>query len=107
MFSTHINLICLKCGMTIKVKAIAIKGDQKNTSAIILIIMADLPFLLSSESKMHSPRIVDINCWGPWAKVINEEKYFKGTGSLNKYLSMIQYTPLGKNMMRKSIPFEQ
>jgi hypothetical protein len=74
----------------ISAKAIEINGDQKNTRAIILTINIDFFFLLNSDNMIHSPSIVEINCWGPCARVIKDEKYFIGTGSLNKYLSIIQ-----------------
>ena len=90
IFSKQNILMCFKYGITINVNAIEIKGDQKNTRAIILNIMTDLLFLFNSDNNRHSPSIVDINCCGPCAKVIKEEKYLIGTGSLNKYLSIIQ-----------------
>jgi hypothetical protein len=74
----------------ISAKAIEINGDQKNTRTIMLIINIDFCFFAISDNIIQRPSIVEINCWGPWARVIKEEKNFNGTGSLNKYLSMIQ-----------------
>lgn len=90
IFSIQNIFIFLYFGTTIRAKAIEINGDQKNTRTIMLIINIDFCLFAISDKIIHSPSIVEISCWGPCARVIKEEKNFNGTGSLNKYLSMIQ-----------------
>ena len=89
-FSLQNIFIVLYWGITIRANAIEINGDQKNTRTNMLIINIDFCFLEISDKIMQRPSIVEISCWVPCARAIKEEKYFNGTGSLNKYLSMIQ-----------------